>query len=360
MADNRRDRSSYASDDNWDKNQGRYVDDNNYSQQSNYNSNMDLDRDRTIGDTGNYYGGTNYMGASSLNYNDNQDWDNQNRGQQHDRNYQEYQGYGYQSKNDYNQNYQQYGNTSNQYQRNQQNYNRNAGNRGRQDYNQQYNDYDDRRQWQGDRYRTSNQQRNEEHPGYYGHVAGFGSYQNDNYNRQNYRSDYDNRNRGWSDYESRRGQDYRNTSRNFDRNRNDERTWWDKTRDEVSSWFGDEDAERRRRQDEIREAGHKGKGPKEYRRSDERIREDVCDRLSEDSYIDASNVEVRVLNGEVTLDGTIDNRNAKRRAEDIIESISGVSNVQNNLRVGQSMPAGSTTSKGTSIDVSNKRTDSAL
>ncbi len=47
----------------------------------------------------------------------------------------------------------------------------------------------------------------------------------------------------------------------------------DKTRDEVSSWFGDGDAARRRRMDEIRD--HRGKGPKNYQRSSERIKEDV-------------------------------------------------------------------------------------
>jgi hypothetical protein len=78
--------------------------------------------------------------------------------------------------------------------------------------------------------------------------------------------------------------------------------------------------------------GHRGRGPRGYRRSDERIREDVNDRLADDPRLDASEIEVRVENGEVTLDGTVDSREARRRAEDLADSVSGVSYVQNNLR----------------------------
>jgi hypothetical protein len=80
---------------------------------------------------------------------------------------------------------------------------------------------------------------------------------------------------------------------------------------------------------------HSGQGPKGYARSDDRIREDVCDRLTEDPEIDASNIEVSVSRCEVSLGGTVDSREAKRRAEDCAESVSGVRNVQNSLRVQQ-------------------------
>lgn len=116
--------------------------------------------------------------------------------------------------------------------------------------------------------------------------------------------------------------------------RDDERSWWDRTRDEVRSWMGDEDAERRRRTDEMR-SGHYGRGPKGYTRSDERIREDVSDRLADDWRLDASDIEVAVSNGEVTLSGTVDSREAKRRAEDLADNVSGVRHVQNNLRIRQ-------------------------
>lgn len=105
------------------------------------------------------------------------------------------------------------------------------------------------------------------------------------------------------------------------------RDWWDRTTDEVMSWFGDEDAARRRRSD------HRGRGPSNYTRSDDRIREDVNDNLTDDWAVDARNVTVAVNNGEVTLDGTVATRLQKRRAEDCAEEVSGVKNVQNNLRV---------------------------
>lgn len=116
----------------------------------------------------------------------------------------------------------------------------------------------------------------------------------------------------------------------------EDRSWWERTGDEVRSWFGDEDAERRRREDE-----HRGRGPKGYTRSDDRIREDVCDRLSDDPRLDASDIEVMVSEGEVTLTGTVSARDAKRRAEDCAEDVSGVKNVQNNLRVQQQMAGAS-------------------
>ena len=81
---------------------------------------------------------------------------------------------------------------------------------------------------------------------------------------------------------------------------------------------------------------HRGKGPKNYTRSDDRIKEDVNDRLSDSHQLDASNIEVSVSDGEITLSGTVDSRSAKRRAEDIADSVSGVKHTQNNLRVSQS------------------------
>lgn len=78
---------------------------------------------------------------------------------------------------------------------------------------------------------------------------------------------------------------------------------------------------------------HRGRGPKGYRRSDDRIREDINDRLTDDAWLDASNIEVSVSDCEVTLSGTVDSRQAKRRAEDIAERVSGVEDVQNSIRV---------------------------
>ena len=76
---------------------------------------------------------------------------------------------------------------------------------------------------------------------------------------------------------------------------------------------------------------HSGVGPKDYRRSDERIREEICQHLTEHGWIDASDVEIRVENGEVTLEGTIDTREAKRLAYDIVDVVPGVTDVHNRL-----------------------------
>jgi hypothetical protein len=81
---------------------------------------------------------------------------------------------------------------------------------------------------------------------------------------------------------------------------------------------------------------YRGRGPKNYHRSDERIREEVCERLTDDEFLDASNVEVEVKGGEVTLSGTVETRGLRHRAEDIADMVQGVAHLQNNLRVDRS------------------------
>ena len=76
-----------------------------------------------------------------------------------------------------------------------------------------------------------------------------------------------------------------------------------------------------------------GRGPKGYQRSDDRIREDVCDRLTDAGDIDASEIEVHVANGEVTLSGSVRGRDEKRKTEDLAETVAGVRDVHNSLRV---------------------------
>lgn len=102
-----------------------------------------------------------------------------------------------------------------------------------------------------------------------------------------------------------------------------------RTGDEIASWFGDDEAAARRKAD------HRGRGPADYTRSDERIREDVNDALTHDRHLDARTISVVVEKGEVTLNGTVDARRAKRHAEDIADSVSGVRHVQNNLRISE-------------------------
>ncbi len=125
---------------------------------------------------------------------------------------------------------------------------------------------------------------------------------------------------------------YPGDNRMSGRDRDNQRDWWDRASDEVASWFGDDEAERRRKMDK-RMGPHRGKGPKGYSRTDERVSEDINQRLYDDPFIDASDVEVKVENGEAILTGTVESREAKRRIEDITESITGVKDVENRLKV---------------------------
>jgi hypothetical protein len=108
--------------------------------------------------------------------------------------------------------------------------------------------------------------------------------------------------------------------------------------------------------------GFRGHGPKGYQRSDERIREELNDRLTDDGDIDASDIETSVRKGEVTLTGTVPDRETKRRVEDLAESLSGVKDVQNNLRVNKQgqRSASSSSSSSSSNDetMSKERTSS--
>ena len=190
------------------------------------------------------------------------------------------------------------------------------------------NSWSDDMSYDDDVYRNK---RNREDGGYGGmnyNSGNYGAY-NQNYNR--YRSEYD--------------------------DQDEDRSWWDKSRDEVSSWFGDDDAERRREQDRMR-SGHRGKGPKGYKRSDERIKEDISDRLGDDPYIDATEIEIVVANGEVTLIGSVNDRMDKRRAEDLAERVSGVLNVENRIRVKSSSDIFGNSNKGNVSMADSKTTTS--
>ncbi len=78
---------------------------------------------------------------------------------------------------------------------------------------------------------------------------------------------------------------------------------------------------------------HRGKGPRGYTRSDERIKEMVCEVLTEDAHIDASGIDVEVKSGEVILSGMVPNRRMKRMAEDALEGIGGIKDVSNQLKI---------------------------
>ncbi|WP_373998435.1 BON domain-containing protein [Bdellovibrio bacteriovorus] len=84
-----------------------------------------------------------------------------------------------------------------------------------------------------------------------------------------------------------------------------------------------------------RERDYSGVGPKNYRRTDERIYEDVCEVLSRHPDIDASEIEVSVRDGIVFLDGTVETRRVRQLAQEIIDGLPGVEDVENYLDVPQ-------------------------
>jgi osmotically-inducible protein OsmY len=79
--------------------------------------------------------------------------------------------------------------------------------------------------------------------------------------------------------------------------------------------------------------GFAGKGPKGYQRSDERIREDVCEMLARHPEVDASEIEVSVSDGAVTMTGTVEDISTKRLAANICHESYGVKDVHNQLRI---------------------------
>ena len=106
----------------------------------------------------------------------------------------------------------------------------------------------------------------------------------------------------------------------------------DPTRDRFGDPY-DEDWQRPMRIPAQGGDSHAGRGPKNYQRSDERIHEDACERLTRAHDVDASQIEVSVKDGEITLEGTVPERRMKHGAEDCLESVSGARQVHNRLRV---------------------------
>jgi hypothetical protein len=58
---------------------------------------------------------------------------------------------------------------------------------------------------------------------------------------------------------------------------------------------------------------YRGRGPRGYVRSPARIYEDLCDRLTDNPFVDASDIEVVIAGTEVTLNGTVKDPSARRK-----------------------------------------------
>src|SRR5688572_10011015 len=103
---------------------------------------------------------------------------------------------------------------------------------------------------------------------------------------------------------------------------------------EYSGGFADETDMPARAGGERRVSGRfGGAGPRNWRRPDQRIHEEVCERLTADPFVDASDIEVEVDGGEVHLRGTVGERWIKRRAEAVAEAVHGVADVYNEIRL---------------------------
>lgn len=74
-------------------------------------------------------------------------------------------------------------------------------------------------------------------------------------------------------------------------------------------------------------------GPKGYQRSDERLREDISERLMEARYIDSSGVTVAVSGAKVVLEGTVPERRMKHAIEDLADACPGVQDIENGIRL---------------------------
>ncbi len=88
----------------------------------------------------------------------------------------------------------------------------------------------------------------------------------------------------------------------------------------------------------LTQLSHKGRAPKGYTRSDELLKEIICEQLTDDPYIDASDVSVEVGNSEVTLRGTVTARGQKYAIEDLIADVAGVNQIHNHLSVADNQP----------------------
>ncbi|MGZ3775399.1 MAG: BON domain-containing protein [Pseudobdellovibrionaceae bacterium] len=76
-----------------------------------------------------------------------------------------------------------------------------------------------------------------------------------------------------------------------------------------------------------------GIGPKNYRRSDELIYEEICEVLTLDPDIDASEIDVKVHKGIATLSGEVETKTLRAYAEESIGHVFGIKEIRNIIKV---------------------------
>lgn len=80
-------------------------------------------------------------------------------------------------------------------------------------------------------------------------------------------------------------------------------------------------------------ASHAGKGPRGWTLRDERLIEEVSDRLMDDRLLDARQVEVSANAGVITLAGQVPGASDAAHAEMLARQAPGVTGVVNRLQV---------------------------
>jgi osmotically-inducible protein OsmY len=163
--------------------------------------------------------------------------------------------------------------------------------------------------------------------GDYGYDRGMGDYgrsrYGDDYNRTRYGGDYGyNRGRGMGSYGRSRYTDDYDWDTDYDQGFDTYDTW---EMDTPTTWTYTEFW--------LIPGPETGQGPSGYQRSDERIKEDINERLTQHGRLNAANIQVEVDNCNVTLKGTVNNRHMKRMAEDVADSVMGVRDVNNQIKI---------------------------
>lgn len=205
---------------------------------------------------------------------------------------------------------------------------RNSGNARNNDWNRTNEHFSADRNSRADEYDRYAYNRNNDHS----MSSDYGKRDND-FRTNHYRESdsWDDRDSGQSFYHNNAGnydmEHAQNGAGNFDNNRTGN------SRYENFSNKSFAEGDFRNSEPSSQRSGYYGKGPKGWKRSDERIREEVCEVLYRDQHIDATNIEVAVNEGVVTLSGTIESRWSKRHAEQRIEHLSGVEDVRNEIRI---------------------------
>lgn len=78
---------------------------------------------------------------------------------------------------------------------------------------------------------------------------------------------------------------------------------------------------------------HRGRAPEGYRRSDQRLLEEISERVRDDPYVDGRSISLAVHEGIVRIDGEVEARWVKHHLEHIAARCFGVEDVDNRVAV---------------------------